>query len=239
LRYFFDSRTLHRGGRNALPLPDVVAVNGPVARQAYSGAGFPIDRLVDVEALRYLYLLTVGPSRASPAADSPLRVLVLGDYVPQVTRQQMDWLVEAAKILPAGTRYVVKMHPACPISTADYSSVDMQIADLPLDQLFPNCDVAYTSNKTSAAVEAYSSGVPVVSMLDGESLNVSPLRGRSGVTYVHNAAELAAALLRARTIQRSGPEEYFWLDPALPRWRQLLRLGESRRAGTIASGGVA
>jgi surface carbohydrate biosynthesis protein (TIGR04326 family) len=133
----------------------------------------------------------------------------------------------------------VKTHPACPISIADYSSVDMQIADLPLDQLLPKCDVAYTSNKTSAAVEAYSSGVPVVSMLGGDSLNVSPLRGRSGVAYVHNATELAAALLRARTLERSGPDEYFWLDPTLPRWRELLRLGGSRRAETFASGGVA
>jgi surface carbohydrate biosynthesis protein (TIGR04326 family) len=150
----------------------------------------------------------------------------------------MDWLVEVATVLPADTRYIVKAHPACPISAADYSSVDVQIADLPLDQLLRNCDVAYTGNRTSAAVEAYSLGVPVVSMLEGESLNVSPLRGRSGVTYVHNAAELGAALARARTLWRSVPDEYFWLDPTLPRWRELLRLGGSRGAGTVASRGA-
>ena len=111
------------------------------------------------------------------------------------------------------------------------------MADLPLDELLEIATWLH-GNRIPPPLRQ-SLGVPVVSMLEGESLNVSPLRGRIGVTYVHNAAELGAALARARTLWRSAPDEYFWLDPTLPRWRELLRLGGPRGAGTVASRGAA
>jgi surface carbohydrate biosynthesis protein (TIGR04326 family) len=228
LRYFFDPRSLVRRGRNDLPLPDLVAVNGPAARSALCESGFPPDRLVEVEALRYLHLSKFsGPAAAPADAQRPLRVLVLGDYVRSVTQQQMRWLVAAAASLPADTRYVVKPHPACPVSQSDYPSLRLQLTNLSLDKLLVDCDVAYTSNMTSAAVDAFSSGVPVVSVLDAEAFNISPLRGVGGVSYVTNPAELASSLLEAHGKKSATPPDYFRLDRELPRWQELLGLKES------------
>ena len=39
-----------------MPIPDRVAVNGPVAREAYLEGGYPEADLVEVEALRYLHI---------------------------------------------------------------------------------------------------------------------------------------------------------------------------------------
>lgn len=226
LRYFFDPRSYQRTGKNDLPLPDVVAINGPAALATYRQGGFPEDRIVEVEALRYLDLadlLHVQNVVKEPSM-SPLRALVLGDYLPSATHRQMQWLVEAAPSLPASTRYIVKPHPNCPVKASDYPALQMQITGSPLAGLLDDCDVAYTSNLTSAAVDAYSTGVPVVSVLDGKALNMSPLRGLlAGVRFVTSPQELVEALSSKSELDSGFKrKEYFTVDPALPRWKALL-----------------
>jgi surface carbohydrate biosynthesis protein (TIGR04326 family) len=229
LRYFFDPRSFHRTGANDLPLPDLVALNGPAAVAAYCEGGFPRERIAEVEALRYLHLASRSnrPARsASPAA--PLCVLVLGDYMPAPTAHQMQLLVQAARALPRDTRLIIKPHPACPIDARRYPSLKFEMATGALDALLADCDVAYTSNMTSAAVDAYCGAVPVVSSLDGSALNVSPLRGMTGVTYVTNPDELATALKAARGAEvPTAAGEYFFLDTGLPRWRRVLDLAHA------------
>ena len=225
LRYFSDPRAYLRSGNSDLPLPDQVALNGPVSMAAYREGGYPEDQMTEVEALRYLYLADF--SHAQISADQPprpLRVLVLGDYLPSVTRRQMQWLADAAPDLPAEYRYTVKPHPNCPVQASHYPQLQLKITNAPLAELLADCDVAYTSNITSAAVDAYSAGVPVVSALEGEWFNMSPLRGLEGVTYVTSPCELAETLRRTRKGVRLKAEVYFCLDKQLPRWRRLLGL---------------
>lgn len=225
LRYFFDPRSYQRTGKNDLPLPDVVALNGPAAMAAYRRDGFPEDRIVEVEALRYLYLadLPFKQSVAKERLKGPLRILVLGDYLSSITLKQMQWLLDAAPIWPPDTSYIIKPHPNCPLKASDYPALHLQITSAPLAELLGNCDAAYTSNVTSAAVDACCAGVPVVSMLDGDAFNMNPLRGLPGVTYVTGPTELAHALRHATARKEMKPEAYFCLDKKLPRWKSLLR----------------
>lgn len=226
LRYFSDPRNYKRTIKNDLPLPDKVALNGPAALAAYRKGGYPADQIVEVEALRFLYL--AGKPLAQKVVNVPscssLTVLVLGDYLSAVTHRQMQWLVGASPLLPPDTRYIVKAHPYCPVQASDYPSLPMQITDSPLAKLMSECDVAYSSNITSAAVDAVAVGVPVVSVLEGDSLNMSPLRGLDGVIYATNPKELATALNTIHDCVRVMAEPYFCLDKKLPRWRTLLGL---------------
>jgi surface carbohydrate biosynthesis protein (TIGR04326 family) len=143
----------------------------------------------------------------------------------------MKWLEKAAPSLPASSKFVVKPHPACPVRGEDYSGLDLQITARPLGELLGDCDVAYTSYMTSAAVDAYCFGVPVVSVLDGDAFNISPLRGRPGVVYVTSPDELSSAVLHAwEGNGKTAKEPYFCLDKQLPRWRRLLFSAEDRKA---------
>ncbi len=229
MRYFFDPRSYQHTGQNDLPLPDLVALNGPAALAMYRGGGFPDKFIVLVEALRYLYLadlLIVGRIPNTQSDDSLLRVLILGDYFPAIAKLQMSWLTAAARDLPASFQYVYKPHPACKPPTGNVAFPYLRITNSPLVELLGNCDVVYTSNMTSAAVEAYSAGVPVVTMLDGDSFNMSPLRGLTGVTYVANHNELADALRGVHGCTGEGRESFFSPDSDLPRWKGLLGLRE-------------
>jgi surface carbohydrate biosynthesis protein (TIGR04326 family) len=226
LRYFFDSRSYHRTGNNDLPLPNQVTFNGPAVRDAYKNGGYPVADLVEVEALRYLHLsdTKVEAASATTSKKGTLRVLVLGDYLLSNTQWQMNLLVQAAPSLPAAMIITVKPHPNYPIQPEDYPGIRMIVTMEPIEKLLAECDVAYSSAVTSAAVDAYCAGVPIVSMLDKNTLNLSPLRGFEGVLFANTPEELAASLTSAATAPRTlgAPQNIFTLDPELPRWLKLL-----------------
>jgi surface carbohydrate biosynthesis protein (TIGR04326 family) len=160
----------------------------------------------------------------SPTSSGSLRILVLGDYILSKTQQQMRLLEKAGQRLPEDAIITVKPHPACPIQPADYPGLRLEVTMKPVSNLLGACDVAYTSSGTSAAVDAYCAGTPVVSVLDPNALNLSPLRGREGVIFASTPEELAHALISAASAPRSaaGQQDFFTLDSKLPRWRKLL-----------------
>ncbi len=243
LRYFFDPRSYTRTGANLLPLPDMVAFNGPAMREACLRGDYPEECLTEVEALRYLHLeRDEGASKpVLSLAQGALRVLVLGEYLPENTHRQMCLLERAAQALPSGSVFMVKPHPGCPVRAEDYPALKLEITMEALPLLLGRCDVAYTNNITTAAVDAYCAGVPVVSILDPHNLNMSPLRGREGVLFVSRPGELASALRSAASAPRppAMPQEFFTLDPVLPRWRKLLTsLSDPRISVKTASTGL-
>lgn len=229
LRYFFDTRSYQRNDCNNMPKPDVVACNGPAMREQFLGGGYPEGGLVDVEALRYLYLAnflkpepTAGKGKTEEREH--IRILVLGDYVLKNTETQMNILSRAMPMLPRGVEIIVKPHPNCPVDPARYQAIPMQVTFELVSELLLNCDVAFTSTTTSASVDAYSAGVSVISVLDPATLNLSPLRGCAGITFISTPEELvnAVAAVENGASVKFVRQEFFTTDHGLSRWRKLL-----------------
>lgn len=225
LRYFFDKRLFVNTEYNPLPKPDAVAVNGPVAKQAFEDSQYPMDQVYDVEALRYLYLRecsnepvknTISPS-----------VLICGDYLADTNIKMMKMVCEAAESLPEDVCFWVKPHPACPIKREDYPDINLKMTNDPLTEIFGYCDIVFTSNITSAAVDAYCANKHIISLLDGAALNMSPLRELGMGIYVSNAGELKDAIgeliINRDLSAASYSDNYFWLNPDLPRWQMVLK----------------
>jgi surface carbohydrate biosynthesis protein (TIGR04326 family) len=227
LRYFHDPRTYKTMGRNDLPMPNKVAVNGTVALNTIIQSGYPEKNLIEVEALRYLYLAEDKGNKHSALIGKKknMRLLVLGDYMPSNTRRQLNLLTQALTMLSVNLEITVKPHPACPIKTQDYPDINMTVSYEPIAKLLAESDLAYTSAATSAAVDAYCAGVPVISLLDPNTLNLSPLRGFKDVVFASEAKELAVALNSAtKAVDESFYKKAFFLiDLQLPRWRKLLQ----------------
>ncbi len=225
LRYFYDPRSFEPINDNILPFPDIVAVNGPVAKKVYLEGGYPESQITEVEALRFLHLLNRSSEHTSMKSPSKtLKVLICGDFLSSTNQKMLSWLSIAAKSLPPETSYVLKPHPAYPVKMSDFRSITFEMSDVSLAELFADCDVVFTSNISSAAVDAYCSGIPIVQMLDGESFNMSPLRGLTGVVYVTSSTELTVTLRNIQHYKCVVAEPYFYLDKDLPRWWQLLSL---------------
>jgi surface carbohydrate biosynthesis protein (TIGR04326 family) len=226
LRYFFDPRSYRRTGGYDLPMPNQFAFNGLAVKDAYKNGGYPAGNLVEVEALRYMYLsdVQVKTTAVQKPKNSPIRLLVLGDYLCSNTQQQMNLLAQASTLLPKDIVITVKPHPACPIQPEDYLSLTMTVTMEHIGKLLAECDVAYTSAVTSAVVDAYCAGIPVISVLDPNALNLSPLRGCAGALFASTPEELATKLMLAVSPPGvpSSQIDFFTTDPQLPRWKKLL-----------------
>lgn len=227
LRYFYDPRTFLDSGKNTLPLPDKVALNGPVAFAAYATGLGPLDRLVEVEALRFT---SVGDSittsdhgaTAKSLQDKPPVLLVATDLLDENTRTQLDWLASASAILRDRFEIVVRPHPASDLEPAKYPGLQSCIDRSDLACLLKRVDAMYASNASSIALNGYLEGKHIVTHRDGTRFDFSPLRGLPNTTFVASAMDLGELLGRWNHHRNTQPVDYFYLDVHLPRWRKLL-----------------
>jgi surface carbohydrate biosynthesis protein (TIGR04326 family) len=118
----------------------------------------------------------------------------------------------------------VKPHPANPVKVQDYPKLIFSVTSAPISELLENTDIAYTGSVTSAAVDAYCADVPVISLRDPNTLNISPLRGCKGVTFISTSPELIKAI--QEVINGVGCEKsteaFFHLDGTLTRWKAII-----------------
>ncbi|MBU6176780.1 MAG: hypothetical protein KGO80_03360 [Bacteroidetes bacterium] len=227
LRYFYSRKSFESGNRNGLPRPEHIAVSGTVVKNSLLEAGYCERSLVMVEALRFFHLHNYGPSdQSAKLRKGPLRVLVMADILEINTERQVRLLEDAARFLPSDTVYIIKPHPAGEFSADKFPRVRALLRTEPLPDLLGDCDVAYSSSITSAALDAYCAGIRVVSMLDPNTLNLSPLRGCEGVVFVSTPKELADALSASASISnmKDKVNMFFTLDIDLLRWRKLLQV---------------
>jgi surface carbohydrate biosynthesis protein (TIGR04326 family) len=226
LRNFHDPRSYKRSNNNDLPMPDILAVNGPAAMKVAKKNGYPKTRLLEVEALRYIYLEDLSKNKKlnRHRKTNELRVLVLSDYLAVNTENQMDLLLGALPFVSRDIEVTLKPHPALNINAADYMEIEINLVTDPVQDLLGSCDVAYTSPVTSAAVDAYCFGVPVITALDSDALNLSPLRNCDDVCFVSTSEQLSEALnsIASRDVEFYEKKEFFRLDSELPRWKELL-----------------
>lgn len=237
LYYFDDPRSLISEQRCAMPLPDRLAVNGTMARRAFATAGYPVEQLAEVEALRYLNLSGIAAKhdlaskmrisvRPSVSESPGVNVLVLGELVPASMHHFLRLVEDAMRLLPSGYKFTFKPHPGYAVDLADYPGLRAKETTEALDRILHEYDIALSANSTSASVDAYVAGLPVIIALDGADLNMSPLRGQHDVRFVCTPEELATALRTAVQGMTTNPgrDEFFFLDPDLPRWRKLFGL---------------
>lgn len=223
LYYFEDPRSLLPEKKSAMPLPNRLAVNGPAAWRLLVESGYPIERLIEVEVLRYLKLSRTTSKRVLDPAR--IKVLVLGDIIPASMHNLLKILGNATKRMRLGGRFAFKPHPLYAIRLADYPDLaDVEQVNEPLDRILNDFDIALSANSTSAAVDAYQVGLQVIVGLEGTSLNLSPLRGQPGVRFIGTPEDLMEALRAAGngSAEKSERLEFFFLDSELPRWRKLM-----------------
>lgn len=225
LRYFADQRTVQSVQSAPMPQPDQEALNGDAAVTAYLNAGFPKGRIRECEALRYTHLSTSSrrPRPKSHRRDTN-RLLILTDFLHSGSTSMLKLLEAARDHIQVEATYTVKPHPHFMIDPSNYRRLRLNVTTEPLENVLPNFEVAYAANMTAAALDAYLAGLQVIVMLDDSQLNLSPLRGEPGVTFVSTPRELAAALDRAheQPEARATNTDFFFLDPELPRWSRLL-----------------
>lgn len=221
LRFYFDKRCYLKK-HCSLPTPTFVGVNGENAKKMILDNGFPRERLIELEALRYLHLNKKN-SVFKPIANI-VSILVLGDYEREKTIKLMQTLQEAIRNVSTEIKLIVKAHPACKIISSDYPELDLSIRNEPINELLDNISVVYVSCNTSASIDAYLHGKIVLTLLEPKSLNLSPLKGAYGAIFVKSASHLTNILKEFESLSHPpvNNKDYFYLNLNLPRWSDLL-----------------
>ncbi len=228
IRYFYDRRTFQIATKNALPIPDKVALNGPVARAAYDTGLGPVDRLIEVEALRFIHIeqgaaVDKAVSPITPTLNGKIVLLVATDLLDVNTQIQLEWVAELIKTFQDTLEIIVRPHPASDLSATQYARWQELIDRGDLTTLLKRVNIIFCSNASSIAVDGYLTGKLILTMLDGNKFNFSPLVERTQSIYIASPLELITAVKSVNQKQGCKPENYFNLDYELKKWNAMLK----------------
>jgi surface carbohydrate biosynthesis protein (TIGR04326 family) len=219
LRYFYDSRLYHNPS-TFLPFPDYIAVNGSFARHQFILNKVPLNKLKQVEALRYLHIKPQNHSITSIKKE--INILMCGDYLSSTNRKMVFCLKELNDLFEHKIFISVKAHPAKSIPLAYFEGLNVIFRTESISELLNEFDFIFTSNISSAAVDVYLSGKPLVQFVDWMYFNMSPLREVNGIHYISNGKELFSVIANWDGTDKIIKEDYFYLDCSLIKWKKLL-----------------
>lgn len=231
--HYFHSpaETRRPAGADALPLPGVMAANGRLTRAALASSGYP--GLAEVESLRYIGLGAVLREARQRAARPTLLVAGALDR-----RESLALARLVHQAFPAGaTMHIVfKAHPYTPFESVFAElGVDPAACGYTLgeggigEQLGRAWAVVVPSS--AVAIEALAYGCPVIVPVFADSMLMNPLAEHPQRCHkVGDPAQLRDAWSRivaggedaSDEAARGFVRDYWHLDPALPRWSELL-----------------
>ena len=219
LRLMSDTKQF--SAESKMPRPDCIAVNGKLAKASLIEAGYPETELIEVEALMYLHL---AKTDKRPNSDGPITILVATDYLESATKAQMRLLEELVIADPKKYRLLLKPHWSQSLKDLNFKA-EIVSGKKDLSHFFDQADVLYCSAITSAVIDGVCAGLPVIQCLDPSSFNLSPLRDNAALQTVRNTTELRKALGQIdKFVPNINPSEFFNLDRALTKWKNLLQI---------------
>jgi surface carbohydrate biosynthesis protein (TIGR04326 family) len=206
----------------SLPLPDNIALHGPVAKEFYQNAGYPMKATVKVEALRYLHLgktPNANVIRDNVCTKDKINIIIFGELSGDSTMEMLK-VVNNAFADNDSVSLTLKPHPIC---IANFDELAISVTLDPIEELLPKYDLSIIARTTSAAIDVYYSGGDVVVFLGDKELNLSPLRGFDDTIFVRTSSELISVIesFGKRKIL-FDKKEYFYIDNTLPRWKYLV-----------------
>jgi surface carbohydrate biosynthesis protein (TIGR04326 family) len=220
LRYFYAPQTYSKSS-NSLPRPDCVALNGPVSFDIYKRSGYPVTEMVEVEALRYLHLKSRSKQQFTKDSDHK-RILVLGDNIVGSNERLIEMIYHANKDISVSVNFVFKSHKARVFKFTCYHSENFIVSEENIFEQMHKSDVVITGNITSAAVDAYYFGLPVLTLIDPKTLNSSPLRDIKVISYFSTVSELTEIINKSLYIKPDESKSYFNLNNDLFLWKRLI-----------------
>ena len=223
LRYFSDVQTYFDESKTAMPVPDFWAVNSPGVLSSFKEQGISENKLVPCEALRFGHLINAKNKRRKRLSNSPMRLLLLGDYDAHTTVDMLQLIAEAKPQLTQDLSVSFKPHPNLKTDLKDYLDFPCTVEERLVGEIVSNFDVVLSSNSTTASIDAYLSGLQVFVMLDRNNLNFNPLRGFDDVYFVASPRQFVQKMGSLSETKDTEPNTLFYLDPEFPKWKSILQ----------------
>jgi surface carbohydrate biosynthesis protein (TIGR04326 family) len=217
---FFDVSIDTELAMQSLPQADLIAITGPHMRKLYDRSGYNHEKLVEVEALRYMHLNNLRSKRKSirnKDIKNKNRFLILGSGNYEETQNILNVVSENKLLFDNQVSFI--RHP---ISIDRYYFDEDVIKEINGDNfdVVINCDVAILPSATAASVDMYVIGLKVIIYDENYDFHLCPLFGIKSIYYASTSEELSALIKSALTDNSGG--NFFWDNLSLPRWSRLL-----------------
>lgn len=237
-RYFDDPLTFSTQPC-AVFQPDIFGSNGRSASTQWLDAGMPASRMRQLEALRYQYLAASETEKSDgsdlpPEPGIPLempaekRMLVLTSFFQDETDAHLRLLGQALKAgILKDWQISIKPHPYLPVekwlaSMPKENIKNVGIVDAPLVGLLRKGILAWTSNSTTASLEAAIKGLPLMVMAPKGDFDLCPIQNIPGLARTATLEDVEKHLSSPPLVDM--PPGYLDLEPGLRKWRSLLGL---------------
>jgi surface carbohydrate biosynthesis protein (TIGR04326 family) len=223
LKAIIDKKTYMSSRKILLPVADYLGVNSDILKNMHLKNGIPSEKLIEIEALRYLHLNYSSECTLKNLNINKYKVLLLGDIIKTNTLEQIKLLKQSLKYVRKPIQYILKPHPATPITTKDCLDLDIIITNKSINEIIDCCQLAYATSTTSASFDAYYFGAKVVTIVNPSGLNTSPLRGFKDAVFVSTPIELANVLNDIDRIKKEPKikENILYIDISIPRWKKI------------------
>lgn len=229
LRYYFLKETINLDVKYKLPVPDHIALNGDHAYNTFLDMEYSSDKLFKVEALRYMHLNEIKKIPRSNIIEKtdPKKILILGDYSKESTIKSIKLIQDAFEGLSSDQELILKPHPASVINNDDVSLDNIKVTNSPIDEIINQCNIVFSCNVTSAALDSYFYDVPIICFHDLSKLNLSPVRGLNNIHFVNSSEEFRELITNdIYMISNKKNFNYFYLDKGFSGWKKLLQIDD-------------
>ena len=133
---------------------------------------------------------------------------------------------QSLKYIRKPIQYILKPHPATPITAKDCPDLDIIITNKSINEIIDCCQLAFATSTTSASFDAYYFGVKVVTVINQQELNASPLRGFKDAVFVSTPRELANVINDIDRIKKEPKirENILYIDINIPKWKKIFEV---------------
>lgn len=157
--------------------PNKILANGPSSYFMLKNFGHKKENLDVVESLRYV------KTNLYKNDNKNYNILILGDYSKN-SNLNLIKIINSAKLSNKWI-YFLKEHP---LRTINIKDINLEIKKTSINNIF--FKIVITTNSTSAAIDYYLKGSQIITVLDDNNFNLSPLKDKKSVKFVRTANEL-------------------------------------------------
>ncbi len=217
LRFSFNDKKLY-----ANFLPNFYAANGNDTFRKLKEGKFPINQIKKIEAIRFSNLISKTSQLKLTKKNFNNKILILGDYHHESNINLSKSLNLLNKKFINRYSFTLKEHPLRKMSHLLNISYDLTKKNI--FELSDEFNIAIVANTTSAIVDLYLLGFKIISVLDDNQINLSPLKQNADICFLKDKSLLLDYLNKLDRINliKSEKKDFFYSTKNLSLWKEIL-----------------
>ena len=222
LRYY-KSLNFYKDTKNIYITPDLYCINSPLSKELLISSGFQKDKIIDVEALRFNYLIkNISDFNQEKKEDN--KILLIGDIDYISTKNLLEDIKKIHNNINKDVKICFRPHPGTPnrselINFAKNLNINISKNSLVFDISYSNKIVIVGAS--SVSIEALLMKKKIVIYLSKNKLNLSPINHIKKINFISNSRDLLISI-NSEIEAVQSKQEFFWLDNNLSKWKKFL-----------------